>query len=370
MAATGSALLIAAAAAGTGCFAGVLAGASLMLLQQYSGRQPSGQRRRHARRHGREGTQGATEQSSSEDVIAVQAYTTLRDSKRLQTSASTRELPPAAEQPMEAGWQGFSMEEARNLADATHREVAAKTPQDVLADLQKGNMRFWTGTARRPEKSAFERRALISKQFPLVATLGCSDSRVPTEIIFDVGLGDIFVSRVAGNCLDTATLASLQYAVHHLKVKVLMVLGHEGCGAVKAAGLSPADINKEPQALGRLLNSLKGGLEHKRLEGIHDGRAYDREAVVTNVRRQIEQLAGDDGIMAKVVSGELLVVGAFYEISSGIVDFFSEVTVSSPPYSARASAPTLLTAAAAARHQNNDIQKESHVLKMAKNGAK
>merc|ERR1712048_1236715 len=106
---------------------------------------------------------------------------------------------------------------------------------EVMADLQKGNARFWMGHATRPEKSAFERRALITKQFPSVAVLGCSDSRVPVEIIFDQGLGDMFVIRVAGNCLDITTLASLQYAVHHLKVKVLMVMGHEGCGAVKAS---------------------------------------------------------------------------------------------------------------------------------------
>merc|ERR1719343_428784 len=104
--------------------------------------------------------------------------------------------------------------------------------------------------------SAFERRALISKQFPSVAVLGCSDSRVPVEIVFDQGLGDMFVIRVAGNCLDTATTASLQYAVHHLKVKVLIVMGHELCGAVKASQLPMDAIDKEPETLGRLLKSM------------------------------------------------------------------------------------------------------------------
>lgn len=232
-------------------------------------------------------------------------------------------------EPMEAGWQGFSMEEARKLADANQVLAASMSPKEVLATLQKGNMRFWTGAAHRPEKSAFERRALISKQFPVAAVLSCSDSRVPTEIVFDMGLGDIFVIRVAGNCLDTAPLASLQYAVKHLKVKVVVIMGHEGCGAVKAAGLDPAAINNEPQALGSLLRGLKGGLEHGRLANITDSRAYDREAVVTNVKRQIEMLAGDDLIMDKVIKEELICLGAFYEISSGIVDFFSELTVKS-----------------------------------------
>merc|ERR1712050_458331 len=128
-------------------------------------------------------------------------------------------------------------EQARSMADASQAVAMTRSPGVVLAELQRGNVRFWTGQATRPEKSAFERRALISKQFPSVAVLCCSDSRVPVEIVFDQGLGDMFVIRVAGNCLDTATSASLQYAVHHLKVKVLIVMGHEGCGAVKAAQL-------------------------------------------------------------------------------------------------------------------------------------
>eukprot|EP00929_Paragymnodinium_shiwhaense_P094457 TRINITY_DN5502_c1_g1_i1.p1 TRINITY_DN5502_c1_g1~~TRINITY_DN5502_c1_g1_i1.p1 ORF type:complete len:295 (-),score=75.01 TRINITY_DN5502_c1_g1_i1:392-1276(-) len=227
---------------------------------------------------------------------------------------------------MAAGWEGFSMEEARQLADATHQAAAKKTPQEVLADLQKGNMRFWTGNANRPERSAFERRALIAKQWPSVAVLGCSDSRVPIELVFDVGLGDIFGVRVAGNCLDTTTLASLQYAVNHLKVKVVVVMGHEGCGAVKAAGLPPAAINGEPMALGNLLNNLKSGIDHNRLANIHDTRSYDREAVITNVKAQLENLARDEGVMGRIEAGELLCVGAFYEISSGIVDFFGELT--------------------------------------------
>merc|ERR1739848_668569 len=111
------------------------------------------------------------------------------------------------------------------------------------------------------ETSAFERRALISKQFPSTAILGCSDSRVPVEIIFDQGLGDMFVIRVAGNCLDTTTIASLQYAVHHLKIKVLIVMGPEGCGAVKAAQLPVDAINKEPESLGTLLKGMRKGLE-------------------------------------------------------------------------------------------------------------
>merc|ERR1712087_91128 len=135
--------------------------------------------------------------------------------------------------------------------------------------------RFWMGQATRPEKSAFERRALISKQFPSVAVLSCADSRVPVEIVFDQGLGDMFVVRVAGNCLDTTTTASLQYAVSHLKVKVLIVMGHEGCGAIKAASLPEEKIEQEPPALRVALLNLKEGLDGDRLANVRDPRAHD-----------------------------------------------------------------------------------------------
>jgi len=220
---------------------------------------------------------------------------------------------------------GFSMEEARVRATEGKTNAQSKTPAEVLTELQKGNARFWTGSARRPEVSAFERRALISTQYPSAAILGCSDSRVPVEIVFDQGLGDLFVIRVAGNCLDTTTTASLQYAVHHLGVKVLIVMGHEGCGAIKASQLPSDAISKEPECLGELLTGLKSGLDQQKLMPMSDTRASDRESVTANVRHQVEKLADDAGVMGKVEKGELLLLGAFYEISSGIVDFFHEV---------------------------------------------
>merc|ERR1719350_12684 len=203
---------------------------------------------------------------------------------------------------------GFSMEEARQRADAGHEVAKSMRPEQVLSDLQKGNTRFWMGTSRGSEASAFERRALISKQFPLTAVLGCSDSRVPTEIVFDQGLGDMFTVRVAGNCLDNTTTASLQYAVNHLKVKVLMVMGHEGCGAIKAAQLPASAISQEPECLGNLLRTLKNGLDEASLGGLRDARALDREAVTTNVKRQVEKLVTDQGIMESVRKGDLIIV--------------------------------------------------------------
>jgi len=221
-------------------------------------------------------------------------------------------------------WEGFSMEEARAHADEGQSMVMAKTPTEVFADLQRGNTRFWTGRASRPEASAFERRALLNKQFPSVAVLACADSRVPTEMVFDQGLGDLFVVRVAGNGLDTATQASLQFAVNHLKVKVLVVLGHELCGAIKAAQLPDETLEEMPTQLGQALKGLKAGLDLEGLKKLKDPRALDREAVTCNVKRQVETLCRDKSIIGKVRNEELIVVGGFYELSSGIVDFFSQ----------------------------------------------
>jgi hypothetical protein len=108
---------------------------------------------------------------------------------------------------------GFSMREAKDHSSKKAQLSAQRTPEEVLHALQRGNTRFWMGVATRPEVSAFERRALIMRQHPSVAILGCADSRVPIEIVFDQGLGDVFTIRVAGNCMDTATEGTLEYAV-------------------------------------------------------------------------------------------------------------------------------------------------------------
>jgi hypothetical protein len=108
----------------------------------------------------------------------------------------------------------------------------------------------------------------------------------------------------------------------HLGVKVLMVMGHEGCGAVKAAR-SPLDaIDREPESLRHLLKSVKAGLDETRLAQVHDKRACDREAVVSNVKVQVEALMMNDVVQRQVEKKELLICGAFYDMSSGIVDFF------------------------------------------------
>lgn len=290
--------------------------------------------------------------ASDEDDAVDVSPRRRRRGKRMDSLSSE-----SLESPEDIVGVGFSMEQARIMADASQASAMKRTPAEVLAELQRGNVRFWTGQATRPEKSAFERRALISKQFPSTAILSCSDSRVPVEIVFDQALGDMFVIRVAGNCLDTSTTASLQYAVHHLKVKVLIVMGHEGCGAVKAAQLPLDAINKEPESLGTLLKGMRRGLAAADIAGVRDVKAQDREAVTTNVKAQVEALTQDKGVMGKVRSGELMMLGAFYELSSGIVDFFHEVSGQedcSDPSMQRAPSMGVMTRCPDEKHSKNE----------------
>jgi len=321
------------------CVSGTALGAAFSLLtQQVAGRSPRPEaksRRRRDRDQPQNGEWSDDDFCQPCEPPSPPSPTKRGNNKsrRMSTGGDTNgdiELPTNVRRgsfvDVEPGQMGFSMEEAKEHAATGAAKSKELTPSEVLEELQRGNSRFWTGSASRPEKNAFERRSLIAVQYPKVAVLGCSDSRVPVEIVFDQGLGDIFVVRVAGNCLDNTTIASLQYAVVHLKVKVIVVLGHEGCGACKAARLPIEKIQQEPTELANALYGLKQGLDNDRLSNISDARALDREAAVTNVRRQVEKLGLNKCIMSKVGSDELILVGAFYEISSGIVDFVMEVT--------------------------------------------
>lgn len=210
--------------------------------------------------------------------------------------------------------KGATMEEIARL-----RDPVANTPAEALYALKAGNARFYGGMARRPEVSANERRAQILSQTPFAVVLGCADSRVPTEIVYDQGLGSIFSIRVAGNIVEPGTLGSVEYAVNHLKSHIVVIMGHEGCGAVKAAMLPAAQRNAESDHVRFLLNSIEPSLRD--LPKIRDEKARMREAVISNVRLQVYLLKQNPVVEKAIKSGKIIVVGAFYEIGSGAVDF-------------------------------------------------
>lgn len=260
----------------------------------------------------------------------------LGNSARGQTTAPTQPTQPADsilqdQKIIDAVKRGATMEEMAKL-----RDPIARTPQEALHALKTGNARFFSGQARRPELSAVERRAQILGQTPFAVVLGCSDSRVPTEIIFDQSLGSLFITRVAGNIVEMGTTGSIEYAVEHLKTHLVVVMGHEGCGAVKAALLPPADRARESPSIQALLNQIAPAVAT--VPKIRDEKAKMREAVIANVRQQVANVKKQPVIKAAIASNKIAVIGAYYEITSGAVDFFEteeELRVAQTDYGRR-----------------------------------
>lgn len=183
----------------------------------------------------------------------------------------------------------------------------------MIERLLEGNRRYAAGQPSAADASPARRRDLVGSQAPMAAVLCCSDSRVPPEMIFDCGLGELFVVRVAGNVIDPVVLDSLEYAVDHLGVPLVMVLGHNGCGAVTAACARPK--NPTPGHLDDLLCLLEPAVEAADRLGRPATRVDD--AVVANVSMAVQKLGQRWG--ARTMEQGLRVVGALYDLESGIV---------------------------------------------------
>ncbi len=193
------------------------------------------------------------------------------------------------------------------------------TPDQALRDLLAGNHRFVTGHRTSPRGRPEEFRALAHGQFPEAIIVCCADSRVAPEILFDVGVGDIFVVRVAGNVIDGAgatVKGSIEYAVAELNVPLILVLGHSGCGAVKSAIQHIDNRDSLPGAISGLVELIKPavvtskGLPGDPLEN----------AIRQNVQTGIEKLRSLEPIVGpRVKDGKLHVVGGVYDLSTGSV---------------------------------------------------
>mmetsp|Transcript_3414 Transcript_3414/g.9737 ORF Transcript_3414/g.9737 Transcript_3414/m.9737 type:complete len:421 (-) Transcript_3414:477-1739(-) len=236
--------------------------------------------------------------------------------ERMKRSSSARSLKSM-------GDRAETLEEAKAFTEERNNEVRNMSPREILESLKAGNSRFWNGTPERVDMSAVERRQLIHGQVPKVAVLGCADSRVPIEMVLDQGIGDVFVMRNAGNLYGDHVAGTIDYAIHHLGIKLVVVMGHQGCGAVKAARLPTKAILNEAPKLKEMLLGMKRELQYceKTLDHITDPNARDREAVIANATNQVRHLLCDPRVQDKVQKNELLIVAGFYEISSGIVDF-------------------------------------------------
>jgi carbonic anhydrase len=197
---------------------------------------------------------------------------------------------------------------------------------EALERLKQGNQRFAAGKSRLgTSTSQTWRDALVAGQRPFAAVLGCSDSRAPVEIVFDEGLGSLFVIRVAGNVVAASQIGSIEFAAAQFGTRLVVVLGHTSCGAI-AATLDELQRPMESQSpnLRSIVDRVRPAVEGLLDTNLrHDREALTRQAVRANVRVASSQLRHGSAILERLIQTDgLLVVGAEYSLATGLVDFF------------------------------------------------
>lgn len=201
-------------------------------------------------------------------------------------------------------------------ASARHDANAVSADQ-ALVRLVQGNQRYAQNKAHHPNQTLARRRELEAGQHPFAVILSCADSRVPPELIFDQGLGDLFVIRVAGNIADNDDLGSIEYAVEQLDIKLIVVLGHEKCGAVTAA----VEGANEPGHLKAIISAIQAAIqEAKNLPGdrIHN-------CMLANVRHVARQIRGSEPVLKDLIQKDgVKVVAAYYALDSGVVTLLDQ----------------------------------------------
>ncbi len=189
-------------------------------------------------------------------------------------------------------------------------------PQRALAELIAGNQRFVSGTLRHPHQDAGRRAAVAAEQHPFAVIVGCSDSRLAAEIIFDRGLGDLFVVRTAGHTVGPEVLGSVEYAVTVLRTPLVVVLGHDSCGAVQAARDTLATGSSPSGHLRAVVDAVVPSLHRAREAGVDE---LDR-IVDIHIEQTVEAMLGSsEGLAAEVAAGRCAVVGMSYRLAAGEV---------------------------------------------------
>ena len=197
-------------------------------------------------------------------------------------------------------------------------------PVEAIERLRAGNARFVANEPSR-EFSDVERARLASGQEPFAVILGCSDSRVPTEVVFDQGLGDLFVIRVAGNIVAPSQVGSIEFAAQKFATRLVVVLGHTHCGAVEA---TIDELQQPAEKQSRNIAAIVGRIQPSVMDLLERGDVTDRDdlmrrAVRENVRYSTNALRHGSEIIEELIGkGELLIVGAEYSLDTGVVEFF------------------------------------------------
>ena len=193
------------------------------------------------------------------------------------------------------------------------------TAEEALARLQEGNARFVSGRARFPTVQTEVLAELAKGQRPYATILGCSDSRVPPELVFDAAFGELFIIRVAGNVLGPSIAGTLQYAGTHLRTPLFVVLGHEGCGAVEAAIAAKFHGARHRSRIALLLENIVPALDD--VDPTLPPLALLSAAVEANVRWTIRELLASPEAKARAAQGDVKLMGAVYHLVTGRVRF-------------------------------------------------
>lgn len=196
------------------------------------------------------------------------------------------------------------------------------TPADAWQRLRNGNERFVSGTSSHPNQDALHRASLVETQHPFAVIFGCSDSRLAAEIIFDLGLGDVFVVRTAGQVIDDAVLGSLEFSVSVLNVPLIVVLGHDRCGAVSAtmdsldSGVMPVGFLRE------LVERITPSVLTSRRNGVTDLNA----TVVEHIKQTSKRMVDSSRVIADAVErGSTAVMGVTYRLEDGKAEIVSGI---------------------------------------------
>ncbi len=196
-------------------------------------------------------------------------------------------------------------------------------PEAALKKLLDGNERFYKNEPAHPNLGFELRNSLVNKQTPYAAIIACSDSRVPVEIVFDAGIGDLFVIRTAGHVLSRETMGSLEYAVTKLKVKLVVILGHDNCGAVQTAlaAYKKNIYNELSENIQSLLEHINPFFDDLDMDSPH---LLDN-AITSHIKYQVDDLVKKDEYLAKLAADEkILIVGAKYNLKTGKIEILYE----------------------------------------------
>ena len=212
----------------------------------------------------------------------------------------------------------LSASQFAGAADPAHSDQPSVAAAEAISKLKEGNGRYTSGNLQHPGQTTERRTELAKSQHPFAVILSCSDSRVPPEIVFDQGLGDLFVVRVAGNVINNEGLGSIEYGVDHLGARLILVLGHQSCGAVQAARETVAAKTKAPGHIESFITAIKPAVEATAKDDLDT-------TIKANVKHVVQALRSSTPILkAEVDSGKIQVIGGYYSLDTGAVTFLDE----------------------------------------------